>query len=222
MKTEACIAPAPQNTVHVQTGERRLDSVPLYLIQRFLERFDLPDRNQQILKLIGIRHFFYVLTGRGRQRRKMTFQSVLYSFLQLFNEFSFALSYSLSSALSFALSYPYSSALSHTLSPEFFLPRIKSFRIHSNSSFQSRIFRKIYADSRFRQDNIPEPLQKKAAQFRYTGGLRGLLSAVTGSSHARMKAEACTSPAKHSTRPSWGKTVRQRASLSHPELPGAF
>jgi hypothetical protein len=98
--------------------QQRLDSVPLYLIQRFLERFDLPDRNQQILKLIGIRHFFYVLTGRGRQRRKMTFQSVPYSFLQLFNEFSFALSY----------------ARSHTLSPEFFFPRVKSFRIHGNRS----------------------------------------------------------------------------------------
>ena len=115
----------------------------------------------------------------------MTFQSVLYSFLQLFNEFSFALSYPLSSACSFALSYAsnfalnyalssarsfalsYASnfALNHTLSPEFFFPRVKSFRIHGNRSFQSRIFRKIYADSRFRQDNIPEPLQKKAAQF---------------------------------------------------------
>ena len=91
----------------------------------------------------------------------MTFQSVLYSFLQLLNEFSFALSYPLSSALNSARSF----ALNHTLSPEFFFPRVKSFRIHGNRSFQSRIFRKIYADSRFRQDNIPEPLQKKAAQF---------------------------------------------------------
>ena len=163
--------------------QQRLDSVLLYLIQRFLERFDLPDRNQQILKLIGIRHFFYVLTGRGRQRRKMTFQSVPYSFLQLFNEFSFAFSYPLSSALSSALSYPYSSAfssalsypyssaLSHTLSPEFFLPRIKSFRIHSNSSFQSRIFRKIYADPRFRQDNIPEPIAKEGGAVSIYWGL---------------------------------------------------
>ena len=125
----------------------------------------------------------------------MTFQSVLYSFLQLFNEFSFALSY----ASNFALN--------HTLSPEFFFPRVKSFRIHGNRSFQSRIFRKIYADSRFRQNNIPEPLQKKAAQFGHTGVLRGFLSAVTGSSHARMKAEACTSPAKHSTPPSWGRRL---------------
>ena len=148
--------------------QQRLDSVPLYLIQRFLERFDLPDRNQQILKLIGIRHFFYVLTGRGRQRRKMTFQSVLYSFLQLSNELSLALS----SARSFALNY--------TLSPEFFFPRVKSFRIHGNRSPKN--------------------------------------------SHARMKTEACTSPrpAKHSTLPGWGKTVRQRASLSLPALPGAF
>ena len=101
----------------------------------------------------------------------MTFQSVQYSFLQLFNEFSFALSYPLSSARSFALSYASNFALNHTLSPEFFFPRVKSFRIHGNRSFQSRIFRKIYADSRFRQNNIPEPLQKKAAQFGHTGGL---------------------------------------------------
>ena len=53
----------------------------------------------------------------------MTFQSVQYSFLQLFNEFSFALSY----ASNFALN--------HTLSPEFFFPRVKSFRIHGNRSF---------------------------------------------------------------------------------------
>lgn len=104
----------------------------------------------------------------------MTFQSVLYSFLQLFNEFSFALSYRHSSALSFALSYPYSSALSHTLSPEFFLPRLKSFRIHGNSSFQSRIFRKSMLIP-VRQDNTPEPLLKGGAD-QYARALRRLLS----------------------------------------------
>lgn len=144
--------PAPQNTVHVQAGERRLDSVPLYLIQRFLERFDLPDKNQQILKLIGIRHFFLCphRLRAAKAQNDIPERSVQLS--ATFNEFSFALSY----ASNFALN--------HTLSPEFFFPRVKSFRIHGNRSFQSRIFRKIYADSRFRQNNIPEPLQKKAAQ----------------------------------------------------------
>ena len=56
MKAEACTSPAKHSTP--PSWGRRLDSVPLYLIQRFLERFDLPDKNQLILKLIGIRHFF--------------------------------------------------------------------------------------------------------------------------------------------------------------------
>lgn len=100
----------------------------------------------------------------------MTFQSVLYSFLQLSNEFSFALSYRHSFAFSSAFSYP----LSHTLSPEFFLPRIKSFRIHGNSSFQSRIFRKSMLIP-VRQDNTPEPLLKGGAD-QYARALRRLLS----------------------------------------------
>ena len=70
--------------------------MPLYFSQCFLERFDLPERNQQVLKLLGIRYFFYVLSGRGRQRRKMTFQNLQYGLLPLSNEFSFAFSPALS------------------------------------------------------------------------------------------------------------------------------